>query len=339
VAKEGYVIFVFTMRPARQADAEPRPLDDVDGTGKDVLQLASAKLTPLVARTEPITIERYETAHDFTGQTPYTDMLMVEGEAGPYGTAGKLKDVDNGNDRAFTSREAAMRPMRTMIVRWPGCRHGLLFAERRGASNMRREVEDQVLRPVARELGMKLDLWAHVDVEAWEAFLERSEVSEVRAVYRSTRDEDYLPDERKQPNLTIAAEGPLAKRLGKDVLQTAVGRAKGAVQRMFALDPEERDRGAQVESDTGAPAAKPSTYLVGDLRPSAKEYEDEQVTIRAADATDERLVEITGGRLPQWVYRTDGRLTPAQARETWTVDARRILRTYTRDVPAGWQTQ
>lgn len=288
-------------------------MDNLDGKGLDLIKAVDARLAALNATSTPATEARYERAYNFISrESKARDHAMFTAEAGPYGTSGRMVDITNGTPQAFTRQQAAMVPMYGMVMRPSGARYALFFTERRSTRNLRKPFEDGVLKKIASDAKIKFDMRAHVDTAAWERFLESADVAEVTAVYRSTRAEDYLPDTRSRPGLTIAAEGGAAKRLGKSAMRAAIDKAKGN---------------------------NPNSVLIGDLQPkNGEQYERERVTIVASDADDRRTVDIEQGELPQWVYRTDGRMTRKLALETWSADAIRILKGYGVDVTPGWHT-
>lgn len=314
MAKEGYVAFVITARARRAPGADPLPLDNLDGKGLDLIDELRSTLSPLVKKVAPETEPRYENAYSFVrtdfAWSPHA--VIVDGEAGPYGAAGRMVDIVDGSNAPFDQKKAAMVPIRAMIMRWPGATRGLLISERRSLRNLRKAVEDGVLKRVGRSADLTFTVATHIDAEAWEEFLGNAQVAQVKAVYRSTRLEDYEPDVRTRPSLTISAEGSTANRLGRSALGAALRKAKG--------------------QDAGA-------ILLGDLEPKHGEgYTRESISITARGGDDVRAIEIENGELPQWVYRTAKRLTKAQAKDTWAADVSRLLGLYGVDVPGDWHT-
>jgi len=307
--KEGYVAFVVTVRPRNRPKGDPLPLDNIDGKGASLIDQVVQIGTPLVGRQIPETQPKHQTAHrvdklDATLWGPGT--LLIEGEAGTYGADGSMVQVQTGAGRPFGVNEASMIPLRACLMTFPAERYGLLISERRGARTFRYEIERSLLKPAAQQGGVTIAIEAHMDPKAWGQFLKDADVASVKAVYRSTRLEDYLPTVSTQPKLTLSAEGPLASRLGKSFLRGVIDRVSGKTA--------------------------PDAILVGDLTPrDVDNYERERVTIKAENGGLKRTITVEADGVPQWVYETGKRLSLAAAQDSWLAQAEELIRPYRAD--------
>lgn len=307
--KEGYVVFVVSVRPHRQPKHDPLPLDDLDGNGLRLVDLVRERLEEYVDRAVPERRRRFESAYAFASLPTWGDgRVFVVGESGPYGRRGRLKNIDAGDEHPISVNDAALLPLHAGLVTFPDARYALLFCERRGSSTLRSELEEAVLRPVARARKLTLTIETHVDFEEWERFLANSRVASVRAVYPSRREEDYQPNVAESADLTLSAGGGLAHRVGTGLIQNALAAV--------------RHRGSP----------DPAAVLVGDLRPRREDdYGAPRVSLTATDGDVQRTVKFSEDGVPQWVYVTNGRLTSREARGTWEAAASTLIRPYLAD--------
>jgi hypothetical protein len=307
--KEGYVAFVVSVRPRSHPQGDPLPLDNIDGKGTSLIDQVVQIGTQLVGRKIPETEPMHQAAHRFDklDATMWgAGTLLIEGEAGSYGAAGSMVQVQTGTGRPFGVNEASMIPVRACLMTFTGERYGLLISERRGSRTFRYEIERSLLKPGARQGGVTIAIEAHIDPKAWAQFLKDADIASVKAVYRSTRREDYLPTVRTQPKLTLSAEGPLASRLGKSILRGVFDRVSGK--------------------------AAPDAILLGDLIPrDADSYERERVTIKAENGGLKRTITVGADGVPQWVYETGKRLSLAAAQDSWLAQAEELIQPYRAD--------
>lgn len=304
--KEGYIVFAVSAKPHGYPNHDPLPLDDLDGNGLRLMDIAREAITPYYGRAAPEKRARYQSAYTFR-ETPSwgDDRLFISGESGPYGRRGRLKDVNGGAEHPINANDAALLPQCAGLVAPAGARAGLLFCERRGVSTLRTEIEEAVLTPAGRAHKIKLDIAGHVDFEEWERFLEHARVASIRAVYQSRRREDYLPEISRASDLTLAAGGGLAHRAGMALMREALSAVRHRA------------------------SPRPDAVLIQDLRPADPEdYSAPQISIEASDGQVHRSIRFTETGVPQWVYETGERLTEAQMRDTWSVAAPSLLRPY-----------
>lgn len=321
VAKVGYVAFVLTARLRRQPGrgsgppGEPVPLDDLDGKGGDVLDGVASVLRTLTTRPKPERRDSREHAYryDSVDYTTSGHYVLCQGAAGPFGVHLRMIDVDIGDESRHDDRKAAMTDLRAMVLRAPGARVGLIICERRSQRMLKDALLHGVLRPVGKHYGVVFTMDAHVDPQAWEDYVKRGAVARVTRVYRPRRREDYVPETVDAGELQMTITGGMARNVA--------GRVVSAL--LAAMRHEEPDAVniSELEPPDGEDFAQQRTSVVLDDGPTGTR----------------RTVVVEDGKLPQWVYATDGRMPEPLARTTWSDHARSLLGTYGVTLQEGWE--
>lgn len=288
MAKRGYVVFAVKAW-TRGRPADLRPLNDLDGSGTDLLAATASVASVLAGRTRPERNDRYEQAYQFTELAPASRALVLEGKSGAYGSAGSLVDVDAGHSADFTDRQAPMTPLRAMLFREPQARFGVLICERTGSKHLKDAIRAGLFTPIQRHCRVTIDVQPHVDRRAWQHYLDNAQPLSVTTVWRSQRAEDYLPQSSKPSRVKMTATGALAARHGTRVLRRAFGMA-------------------MEDGNVG-----PSAYVnIADLTPQSEGFEPERQELDLRDGDTTRHIVIERGELPQWVYPFGGRARLSQ---------------------------
>lgn len=309
MAKEGYVVYVVTARERGKPKGEPRRLDDLNGQGADLIDLVRAEERRFWDDAVPEKRARYEFAYTFNRGTrpwPGSGRLMIHAEAGPYGRRGRMVQVDTGTGSPFHQREAAMIPLRAGLMTFHGERYGLLFCERRSGLTIKHDYEAAILKPAAKRAGVVVELQQHVDIPTWEEFLEDAQVASVKAVYFSTRREDYLPTEGKDAKLAMTVEGPPAQRAGTGLIRQMLESVKGG-------------------------GSRPDAVLTADLRPQGEGFRRDKVILKATAHEVTRTVVFEQSGFPQWVYELEEHPSTGTLMEMWEDHGPKLIRRYLSD--------
>lgn len=309
MSKVGYVVYEITAHVMRRKD-EPRPLDDLNGNGADILHSAEVILKRLQDEANPQTDERYEQAFDIHGYERSRRTIKIWGSAGPYGTAGNLTNIDSGDRHRYGARDATMIDLRAMLVAPTSERLGLLFCERRSARHLKNVIEKHILKKIGWDTHIRFGVRPLIDAKAWKKFLDKAETYEISYIYRSTRIEDLAPGRRRAGDLRMTATGGVAHRVGRSF--------RGILSQMT----ERRDRAddghsAVVVEDIPRPP---------ELQPRDEEHFDhERVEMQVGQDGAKRTIVIERGQLPQFIYELDKDLTDTALWDTFSEHAEKIL--------------
>lgn len=309
MAKEGYVVYVVTARERYRPDDDPRPLDDLDGKGADLISLARSAEQPFWQNAAPEKRARHEFAFRFNRggvSWPGPGRLLVHAEAGPYGRRGRMIQVDTGQDTAFDAKDAAMIPLRAGLMTFPGERFGLLFCERRGSFTMRHDYEATVLKAASKAGNVVIKLETHVDIATWEQFLEDAEIASVKAVYFSTRQEDYMPSVSKESKLAMTVQGGPAERAGRSLFRQMIDSAK-------------------------AGRSRPDAVLTGDLTPRGDGFRRDRVVLTGTAFGITRTVTFEESGFPQWTYELEHHPSHRELVDIWEAHGPQLIERYLSD--------
>jgi hypothetical protein len=300
MASNGYIIFTVTGKVRFRRGDDTIPLDDLDGNGANLL-FETAHEAHRLAQQGVRTIDRFEQAYEVISWRGRGGTLRVDGALGAYGTAGNTVNIDTQARRAYTDRDANMADLRALLGVAEQAHEAVLVCERRGARHLKNLFEQELFRPIERRHGVTLTIHTHVDLDAWSGYLDGATANKVTATWRSQRDEDYRPESRKLPELKMTAEGGMALRVGRNVLDAA--RRKATRQ-------------------------TPESIRITELTPrDAENYADPRFEIDVTDAAGTaRKVSIERAQLPQWIYpQGSRRLPPNRMYETFAEHAASIL--------------
>jgi hypothetical protein len=314
MASHGYLIFSVQAN-VRGRRADTRPLDDLDGNGANLLH-ASARVAHRLLQRGVETISRFEQAYEVDHWSGRGGTLLLEAGAGPFGSAGRTVNIDTRVRREYGDRDANLTPLRALLAIAPGSHFGLLVCERKGARHLKNIVERAVLGPVGAQYRLTFDVANHVDLAAWERFVDNATPIQVTSVWRSTRREDYLPEIRTMPELKMTAVGQVAVRAGGDVLRAVRSKVRGE---------------------------QPGAINVRALTPRDAEGYDQtryEITVRDADGTQRQVV-VEREQLPQWIYELQDRTVPREAmRQLFATHAGGLLVSdYGATLEQGWELQ
>jgi hypothetical protein len=306
LAKSGYI--VFHVRARVRWGRDDLPLDDLDGNGTALANLLENTLRDLKGEIQ--TEARYEQAFridSFDGDRGY---LFVEAVAGPYGVRGALLHTKTGSEQEYTEDHATVRPLRAMFALPRQGFTGLLFCERYAGRHLKNSLEKGVLVSALRtclpEHNVKLS--AYVDHSAWAAFLEQSAIYRVTSVFRAKQIEQIGDDRRRPADLKIMAEGPLATKIGRKIVDNLRNRF----------------------NTVGEPAAINIDEELTELKPrNESEYERERLEVQVGDENDKRTIVVEREQMPQFVYQlgADGkkRVETSLLKQVWRDHADKIL--------------
>lgn len=216
--------------------------------------------------------------------------------------------VDTGDGNPFDVKEAAMLPLRCALITVPGERFGLLLCERRGTATLKQDYAHAVLNEVGRLANVTISLEQHVDTAEWHRFLEGADIASVRAVYYSTRREDFQPSLSKPSKLSVALEGAPAQRAGTSLVRQML---------------------ASLTSHT----SRPDAQLIAELRPNTDGFDRERVEIRAAHDGLTRTLVFEESGYPQWVYELAHHLGDKELLQVWEEHGPQLIARYLSDPP------
>lgn len=340
MSKNGYVIFSIRANVLRRVD-DACVLDNLDGNGMSALEAVALKCHQASVTETPMTRDRTEQAFSIDRVTAFGRSVMIWGEAGPYGTAGRTVDIDTGDAADFDERTATMVPLRAMLVIPEDCEDGLLFCERRGQRHLRGALADVAFRTLGRDASVTFRIDTHVDPAAWEQFIKGSTTRKVTYVWRSTRTEDLAPDRRTIGDLKMVADGNLAERVGRGLFPSLISKAKA--KRQTSTSGSEAEGAADGHADSPPPlvSANGTQDAVTisnpkELTPKGEDFERARIEIAVGDEHSQRTIVIEGDALPAFIYPFEGRPTDHVLREAWVAHAQALLSAIGVTVDEGW---
>lgn len=314
MAKSGYI--VFQVRARVRYGREDLQLDDLDGNGASLPDLLEKTLS--VMKGEVQTEARYEQALRVDDYDADREFLFVEALAGPYGVGGALLHTKTGSEQRYTADHATVQPLRAMFVTPRQGFAGLLFCERYAGRHLKNSIEKGIvpsaLRQSLPEHTVKLS--TYVDYEAWKVFLEQSAIYRVTSVFRAKHLEDLGDDRRRGSDLKMMAEGPLATKIGRKIVDEF--RAKFSPEALpHAVNIDETER---IDIDDE----------LQDLQPrNEDEYVRERLEVQVGDEREKRTIVIEREQLPQFVYTlgadNKSRTPTTVLKQAWREHARKIL--------------
>lgn len=309
-AQFGYVIFTITAKSRNSRNAELRPLDDLDGHGKHLLDAFANESTKLKALTLPKTDESSENAYRINKDKDLGRCILIQASVGPFGTNGRLVNVDDGEDEEYGDRQATMVDLRAMIAVPPGARMAVLLCERRSLSHLKGQIEEGFLKPIGKLFNVTFTVASHIDAMAWQGYLANATAYSVTAVYRSTLLEDLQPTMRKKSELRITGTGGVANRAAQHLRNTFDALTEGRSI-------------AHVE--------------IAGLRPADTAFNRDRYDMVLTDGDGKRrTITVEQGQLPQWIYVLDTLLNDEELIEKWIPEANRVLSAVQTNLPEGW---
>ncbi|KAA1422506.1 hypothetical protein FE697_015340 [Mumia zhuanghuii] len=320
MATHGYLIYTVRAHEYRDPDTAI-PLRSLPDDGADLFEeFCKAALTRMDAGLEADD-ERSRAFELFSADRLDDGALWVAAESGGYGSQGNTTNVDSGDKRPFSERDATMTPKRAMFWLPPDSDMGLLFCERVSGSHIRYQLERTITRPASKPFKVSVKIAPFADHEAWRRYVDSAEVLTVSAVYRPTTIEDEVAGGR------VRKAGELKMTLNGGAARNVFGGFRDYLSRRWGA---EEGGPRAVEIGTAVPTVPDS------LRPaSADDFDRQRIEAALKGEEGQRTVVIERDQPPAFVYQTEY-LGDADLLGLWQEETRRLEAIYGENVLPGW---
>lgn len=297
-------------------------------------------------------------------------VITLSVNKGPAGITGETYDTETEESVETTTRHAQLSQLRAMIAIPENSYYGLLFVERIGVRHLRKIVEQHLLFPVGRQIGVTLRLESFAESRDWRTLLAPQDVLRVSELLHDTRsgDDASTPADLK---VRIETTGGRLRRYSGQIKEAVLGRVEARESRLDAAaryaDLDERRERYEWLTAQGAQIASADAFTVSDYReledlnqhlepgveegnpeiaealagfapvdPDAGlEHDHYEVELGQGNRTETRFI-VERDRMPQFVYELGGWLSDSGLRQTWISDADRIFKNRGVTLPKNW---